>query len=57
VKSDGAKFIPRDLREKKTRAIRRKLTKHEAGKKVCAAAAPRGSPCGYTERHAGSRTH
>lgn len=30
----GKKFKPLDLRPKKTRAIRRKLTKHEAGLKT-----------------------
>merc|ERR1712162_78750 len=31
---DGLKYAPLDLRVKKTRAIRRRLTKHEAGLKT-----------------------
>jgi large subunit ribosomal protein L35e len=30
----GKKYLPLDLRVKKTRAIRRRLTAHEAGKKT-----------------------
>merc|ERR1712160_93197 len=32
--SAGAKYIPKDLRSKKTRAMRRALTKDERGKKT-----------------------
>lgn len=34
----GKKYIPLDLRVKKTRAIRRRMTKHEATKKTSRAA-------------------
>jgi hypothetical protein len=30
----GKKYLPLDLRPKQTRAIRRRLTKHESGKKL-----------------------
>lgn len=30
----GKKYVPLDMRQKKTRAIRRRLTKFEAGKKT-----------------------
>merc|ERR1711898_84932 len=39
---DGLKYAPLDLRVKKTRAIRRRLTKFEAGKKTNRQAAPGG---------------
>ena len=32
--SEGAKYLPKDLRSKKTRALRRALTKAERGKKT-----------------------
>ena len=33
----GAKFVPKELREKKTRAIRRRLTPEQANKKTAKA--------------------